>query len=255
MFHFLFQKKFRKFFLFFISIVAIVSIIIFIVIPNLNRISEFIYQKSIVPEWVFDREHKKQTIIAPNGSVHQVFGIALLPTPNNQILLTEQYCRNLIVLKEDTIVKKIPIAIPNRRISISHHRVDETVSNTDIDPSSLPPSCQLPQDYPISDNVGLLGIAIDPDYNANNFIYLAVTLHNTNNSNDTAYSNHAILRVQYNPTNMNLAPITEANIIVEDTNRPFSGSNRSSGGRMLFCPIVLCFLPLAIIIPILCLRI
>ena len=101
---------------------------------------------------------------------------------------------------------------------------------------SLPPECLRPQDKPVGVHSGLLGIAIDPDYNSNNFLYLAVTLHNTRNSEETAYTNHAVLRVKYYPATMTLAPITEADILVEDTTRPFSGRNHSSGGRMLFLP-------------------
>ena len=87
-------------------------------------------------EPTFDSNLTVQTIIAPNRSIHQAFGIGILPTPNNQILLTEKHCRNLVVLKEDTIVKKIPIVIPNRRISISQVFVDKTGS-TKISPICL----------------------------------------------------------------------------------------------------------------------
>ena len=66
-----------------------------------------------------------ERIIPADGSIHRPFGIGLLPTPDRQILLTEQYCRNLVVIKDDAVVKKIPIVIPNRRISITHHRADE----------------------------------------------------------------------------------------------------------------------------------
>ena len=184
-------------------------------------------------EPVFDSSLAVETLIAPDSSLRAAFGIALLPA-DNQILITERACRNLVVFKDGAIAKKIPIAIPNRHISVAGAHINEPIFSEIL---RLSEECMRSQDDSVAvRNTGLLGIAVDPDYRANNFIYLGITLHNTNNGSDTAYSNHAVLRVTYNPATMTVAPITEEDILVEDTMRPLTGLNRSPGGRLLFLP-------------------
>ena len=135
------------------------------------------------------------------GAGKDAFGIAFIPG-TQQYLITERYSKNIVVFENDEFIKKIPIQISHRKIINHSHS-------------------------------GLLGIAVDPDYISNNFLYLAAML---SDSNHQKSGNHSILKFTYNPDKKLIqTPLLVENIIFEE-NSIDPLSSLSTGGRLLFLP-------------------
>ncbi len=167
---------------------------------------------------IFNNSHTPELHILDSNLIleKQIAGIitpfSMLEIPTtNQILITERETKQIAIIENDVLVKKLSIQIENREIS-------SAIAN------------------------GILGVAVDPDFETNKLLYIAVSLRDLRYP-DIDVPTHSILKIKYDHENKLIQEtIFEKDIIFEESTRDIGiiknteGTGGGGGGKLLFLP-------------------